>query len=221
MRRVLAVAAVPVLAAALAGCGGGGTSGGGAKQRARPTLQSSGSDCDLKQITAGARREGRCVARGVQITVANRTHWLHGKDYDARILGARTLRSLAAARGRRLAANGRFVVVRLAIRNTLDAPHLFDRASNLAFLLIDHKYFGESPAPEAIRSLGPFRLRKAAIQPDEVATGAIVFDVPTGHARHLTARGGNLILVDFGDEAKGFPTGTEPLVALGYIRLWK
>jgi hypothetical protein len=220
MRRFVAVAAVPVLAVVLAGCGGGGANGG-AKQRARPTLESSGTDCDLKQITAGARREGRCVARGVQITVANRTHWLHGKDYDARILGVRTLSSLAAARGRRLSANGRFVIVRLAIRNTLDAPHDFDRASNLAFLLVDHKYFSESRAVETIRSLGPFRLRDAAIQPDEVATGTIVFDVPARRVRHLTARGGNLILVDFGDEAKGFPTGTEPLEALGYIRLWK
>jgi len=217
MRRALAIAAIPLLAAALAGCGGSS----GTKPRAQPAVQSSSSDCDLRQITAGARREGRCVARGVEVTVADRGHWLHGQDYDARILGLRTVASLPAGTGRRLGANGRFVVVRLAVRNTLDAPHDFDRASDLAFLLVDRKYFGESSPAEGIRGVEPFRLRSAPIQPDEVATGTVVFDVPTQHAQHLFDEGGNLILVGFGDEAKGFPTGTEPLEALGYIRLWK
>src|SRR5262245_2456860 len=109
MRRALAIAAVPVAAAALAGCGGGG------KQREQPRLQSTNTDCALRQITAGARREGSCVARGVKVTVADRAHWLHGRDYDARILSLRTLRSLPTGPGRDLRAKGRFVVVRLAI----------------------------------------------------------------------------------------------------------
>jgi hypothetical protein len=53
------------------------------------------------------------------------------------------------------------------------------------------------------------------------ATGAPHADVPVEHARNLFARGSNLIFVNFSDEGKGFPTGTQPLEALGYIRLWK
>src|SRR5262249_34583562 len=136
-------------------------------------------------------------------------------------LSLKTLRSLPTGPGRALRANGRFVVVRLAIRNTLDAPHDFDDASDLAFLLLDGKYFGESRAAEGIHGLRPFRLRSDKIQPDEDATGTVVLHVPTAHTRHLSPLGSNLILVNYGDAAKGFPTGSEPLEALGYIRLWK
>jgi hypothetical protein len=49
----------------------------------------------------------------------------------------------------------------------------------------------------------------------------VVFDVPPEHAKNLNAQGSSLIFVNFSDEAKQFPTGTQPLEALGYIRLWK
>jgi hypothetical protein len=210
MRRRFALAALVVLAAALAGCGGGR-----AKQRATPTVQSASSDCAFKQITAGARREGTCVARGVPVTVVNRSHWLHGKDYDGRILDIRTADSLGAVQPR-----GRFVVVRLRVKNTLDVPHEFDRRSDLAFLLVDGKYFGESTAAER-RVPDSFRRRNSALQPDEVASGTLVFDLPPEHAKNISESGSNLILVNFSDEAKHFPTGSQPLDALGYIRLWK
>ena len=214
MRRLLAFAAVATLAVVVAGCSGG------TKSKARATVLSSSSDCDLKGITAGPRREGACVARGVRITVANRAHVLRGKDYDARILNVRTTRALHTRSGE-LRAHGRFVIVRLSIKNTVAAPHEFDRASDLVFLLVDKKYFGESREAERNPALSPFRSRSTALQPDETATGTVVFDVPVEPAKNLNARGSNLIFVNFSDEAKRFPTGTEPLEALGYIRLWK
>jgi len=64
-------------------------------------------------------------------------------------------------------------------------------------------------------------LRNTDIQPDEVATGTVVFDPPAEHARNLFAKGSDLIFVNFSDEAKQFPGGTQPLTALGYLRLWK
>jgi hypothetical protein len=67
-------------------------------------------------------REGTCVARGVALTVADRAHWLHGKDYAARVEGVRTVGTLHASSSGTLRAHGRFVVVTLSIRNTLDAP---------------------------------------------------------------------------------------------------
>jgi hypothetical protein len=214
MRRIfpLGLAALAVVAT---GCGGA------SKERVQPSVQQNSGDCDFRQITAGARREGACVARGVSVTVANRAHWLHGKDYDARVLGVRFANAMTTAAGRLLRPHGRFVIVTLAVRNTLAAPHEFDRASDLVFLLVDGKYFGESPEAESVRRLGSFRLRGADLPPDEVAAGTVVFDIPAEHSRHLSSRGSNLIFVDFGDEAKGFPTGTQPLQTLGYIRLWK
>jgi hypothetical protein len=211
MRSLLALFLLATLALFLAGCSGG------AKSRANhPTVLSSSSNCDFKQITAGARREGTCAARGVAITVVNRAHRLHGREYDARVLSVRRAKRLGQAR-----ANGTFVIVGLRIKNTLAAPHEFDRRSDLVFLLVDKKYFGESREAEGNPALSPFRLRRADLQPDETATGTVVFDLPLEHAKHLFAQGSNLIFVNSSDEAKQFPTGTQPLKALGYVRLWK
>jgi hypothetical protein len=208
MRPILVLAA---LAAVVGGCGGGG-----AKERVRPTVRSSSSDCGLKGITGGARREGTCVARGITITVANRAHWLDGKEYDARALSIRTATTLE-----KLRANGRFVIVRLSIKNKLDIPHEFGRRSDLVFLLVDKKYFGERRDAERSSSLNPFRLRTTDVQPDETATGTVVFDLPVQHVKNVFARGSNLIFVNFSDEAKRFPGGKRPLEALGYVRLGK
>jgi hypothetical protein len=205
---------VALLAAVLAGCDGGAT------KRAPVTVRRSSSDCDLKQITAGARREGVCVARGVTLTVVDKAHWLHGKEYDARVLSVRRASTLPARSGE-LRAHGRFVIVTLSIKNTLDTPHEFNRDSNLVFLYVDKKYFGERRDAETDPALKPFRLRSGDLQPDEAATGTVVFDVPVAHMKHLFAQGSDLIFVNFSDEAKRFPGGTEPLEALGYIRLWK
>lgn len=187
----------------------------------KATVQSSSSDCAFRGITAGPRREGTCVARGVAITVADRAHWLDGREYAARIVGVRTAATLHAGSSGTLRAHGRFVIVTLAVKNTLAAPHAFDRRSDLVFLFVDQKYFSENAEAEADPALRPFRLRTTELQPDEVATGTVVFDVPVEHAGHLSATGSDLILVNYSDEAKGFPTGSQPLKALGYIRLWK
>ena len=203
-----------LLATFVAGCNGG------AKKRVQPTVQASSSDCELKEITAGVRREGVCVARGVTITVANRAHWLHGKEYDARVLRVRTATTLHTRSGK-LRARGRFVIVKLSVKNTLDAPHEFDRRSDLVFLFVDGKYFGESREAESDPALGSFRLRRSDVQPDEVVSGTVVLDLPVEHAKNLFTQGSDLILVNFSDELKRFPTGSQPLVALGYIRLWK
>jgi hypothetical protein len=190
-------------------------------QAKKATVQSSSSDCAFKGITAGPRREGTCLARGVALTVADRAHWLHGKDYAARVEGVRTAGTLHPGSSGTLRAHGRFVVVTLSIRNILDAPQAFDRRSDLVFLFIDKKYFSENAEAETDPALNSFHLRTTHLQPDEVATGTVVFDVPVEHARHVSAQGSDLIFVNYGDEAKGFPTGSQPLQALGYIRLWK
>jgi hypothetical protein len=202
--------ALTALAVVIAGCGGRGSS------RVRPTVQATSSDCGLKGITAGPRREGVCVARGVTVTVANRAHWLHGEEYDARVESVRT-----AATVDKLRAHGRFAILTLAIKNTSEIPRGFDRRSDLVFLLVDQKYFGERRDAERDPALRPLRLRRNSVQPDETTTGTVVFDLPTEHATNLLAQGSNVIFVNFSDEAKQFPGGTQPLGALGYVRLWK
>jgi hypothetical protein len=212
MRHLLAVSGAVLSAIAVAGCSGGES---GAAPRARPTVESSGSDCAFKQVTAGARREGRCVARGVLVTVVDRRHRLHGKDYDARILGIRLAKTVGAARAR-----GRFAVVRLHVKTTAPTPRPFDRHSDLVFLLVDGSYFGENRAAENAAA-DSFRSRRTALRLGAAVTGTVVFDLPDEHARHVFTTGSNLILVPVADESKRFPTGTQPLGSLGYIRLWK
>jgi hypothetical protein len=212
MTRFLAATAALAALAVLSGCSGHSV---GRRTRANATVQSSSSDCAFKEITAGARREGTCVARGVSVIVVDRPHWLHGTDYDGRILDVETADALSAVRAR-----GRFVVVRLRVKNALDIPQPFDLRSDLAFLLVDGKYFGESSAAER-RLAQSFRRRALVLQPDEAASGTVVFDLPAVHAKHIAQTGSNLILVPFREEAKEFPTGTQPLDSVGYIRLWK
>jgi Domain of unknown function (DUF4352) len=206
VKSLLAALAALVL---VAGCGGSGGKKGSV------SITQSNNDCGFKQITAGARREGTCVARGVAITVVNKAHLLHGKQYDARILATRSARTVG-----RIKSHGTFEIVKLAVTNTLTTPQAFDRHSDLVFLLVDGKYFGERSDAE-VQSLDPFRLRRGAIQPDGTATGTVVFDVPMQVQKDLTVMGSNLILVNYEDESKSFPNGSQPLRALGYIRLWK
>jgi hypothetical protein len=71
------------------------------------------------------------------------------------------------------------------------------------------------------RALDPFRSRATGVQPGESATGTFIFDLPPEQVKHLFEEGSDLIFVHFDDEAKRFPTGNQPLDALGYIRLWK
>jgi len=189
------------LAVVLAGCSGG-------KDKTTPVVESSSTDCGFKEITSGPRREGTCTARGVHVTVANKAHWLRGKDYSARIIRTRVQDDM--------------LIVDLAVKNTLDAPHVFDDQSNLVFVVVDGKYFAESREAEAAQLRpAPFRLRTEPIQSGKVATGTVAFRIPAERLDHLTNEGSNLILVSYGDADKQFPTGTEQLDALGYIRLWK
>jgi Domain of unknown function (DUF4352) len=205
VKPLLALVALVVL---VTGCGGGG-------KKSDVTISQSNNDCGQRQITEGARREGTCTVRGVAVTVVNKAHLLHGKQYDARILATRSVKTVGKVK-----AHGIFEIVKLAVTNTLTTPQAFDRRSDLVFLLVDGKYFGERSEAE-VQSLDPFRLRRGAIQPDGTATGTVVFDVPMQVQKDLTVMGSNLILVNYEDESKGFPNGSQPLRALGYIRLWK
>lgn len=197
--RLVALAAV--LSSYLAGCSGGATGD------RRAEVQRGSSDCDFKGITAGPRHEGSCVAHGVAVTVADKAHWLHGADYDVRVLDVRV--------------DGTEVTVDLAMRNTLTQPHWFDRDSNLVFMYVAKRYFAERPALEDDLTTDPFRHRPAAVQPGAAVTSSVSFALPAALVPRLDAMGSNLIFLGYADAAKGFPTGTQPLKTLGYIRLWK
>jgi hypothetical protein len=194
------IALLTLLACALPACSG--TTG----QR-RVNLSASNNDCDFKGITAGPFREGDCVARGVAITVVDKAHWLHGREYDARLVRLRT--------------RGRSVTLTLAVRNTLTTPHEFDRRSDLVFLLVDDRYFRESPQLESASTTDPFRTQRGALMPGRATSGTVSFRLPSAQIGHLGSSGSDLVFVNYSDEQKGFPTGSQPLTALGYIRLWK
>src|SRR3954447_13777436 len=150
------------LAAALmlfGACSGDGRSGnaaasppsGSSSDNAQSPIAVSNTDCDFKGITSGAREEGECTARGVAITVADKAHVLHGKEYDAQVKDVHT--------------NGTTVTVTFTVTNTLDSAHDFDRQSDLVFLLVDGQYFSEQPSVET--ATDAFRARSSELQPGE------------------------------------------------------
>ena len=177
-----------------------------AKPSTSPASSSGGGDCDVKGITSGDRREGECTAKGVAVSVVDKASTLHGKEYDAHVESVDT--------------NGTIVTISLRVKNTLSSAHDFDRRSDLAFLLVDDQYFGERPDLETDPATS-FRLRATDVPPGETVTGTVVFGLPPDQVARLSSEGSNLVLVTFSDEAKGFPSGSQPLSALGYIRLWK
>jgi hypothetical protein len=215
----LVVIALPVLVLVVAACGG-------AKKAETPTrahtrVSPRNSACGKAGITAEPNREGSCIANGVTITVADRAHWLHAADYDARFLSLRTTTTLKQRSGGTLRAHGKFVIVKLSIKNKLPNPEFFDRRSNLVFLLADKKRFSESHDAETDPALDPFALRGTALQPDEVATGTIVFDLPLEHAKNVFEQGSDLIFVNFSDEGITAAALSPPSGRIGFIRLWK
>jgi hypothetical protein len=213
MRRALELAILVALLA-LVGCGG-------AKKKAS-TIVAANNACERAGITTGPRHEGVCVVNGVTITVANKAHWLQGKEYDARVTGLRTATTLRTPTGRPLRAHGKFVIVKLSVKNKLDAPHDFDRASDLVLLLVDHRRFSENHQAEHDPSLDSFALRGTPLQPDEVTAGTIVFDLPSEHAENVYATGSDLIFITFSDEGSVTAAAVSPPSrTIGYVRLWK
>jgi hypothetical protein len=210
--------AIPVAVLAMSGCGN--TKKTEKANRAHPRVSSRNSACERAGISSEPYREGSCVESGITITVADRAHWLHGTDYDARFLNLRRITTLEGRSGNPLRAHGTFVVVELRIKNKSLAPHVFDPSSNLVFLLVDQKRFSESRVAETDPLLKPFALG-AALQPDEVATGTVVFDLPLEHAKNVLARGSDLIFVNFGDEGVTAASLKPGSGRLGFVRLWK
>jgi hypothetical protein len=204
-----------VLVAGAAGCGGTHKS----LKKTQATLSSNTPQCDASGITKPPAREGVCSANGVTVTVADKAHWLHAGEYDVRVVGIRTATTLRSART--LRAHGKFVVIRLSVKNTSNAPRAFDSSSGLVSLLVDKKHFTESREAETDPSLNSFRLRGQALQPGDTATGTVAFELPLKHAKHLYAAGSDLAFLNFSDEASGYPVSPRAPKKLGFIRLWK
>lgn len=202
----------------VAGCGGGKKTTGstaGSNPNAVTvttngqtlTLSGGTAECDAKQITAGAFREGSCAVYGVTVTFVDKTHWLHRREYDVHLQGVRT------ASG----PNGTFAVVTLSVRNKGSSGLAFDRHSDLVFLTVNKTIYDERHDAEKARS-DSFVRRGTAIAPGGAATGTVVFDIPADQAQNVSAATNNLVFVNIADE------GASPAVppkTMGYIRLWK
>jgi hypothetical protein len=208
-----------VLVAGAAGCGG--THKATSLKKTQATLSSNSPQCDASGITKPPAREGVCTFNGVTVTVADRAHWLHAGEYDVRVVGVRTATTLRTRSARTLRAHGKFVVIRLSVKNTSNAPRAFDSSSGLVSLLVDKKHFTESREAETDPSLNSFRLRGHALKPGDTATGTVAFELPLEHAKHLYAAGSDLVFLNFSDEASGYPVSPRAPKKLGFIRLWK
>jgi hypothetical protein len=221
--RLTAVASVLPAIAVAAGCGGSPKKH---VSRAHTSIRAaSGDNCDAKGISGSARREGVCTAGGFRVVVVNKAHWLHMQGYDVRILGMRPAVSLKPRSGP-VRSHGRFLVVTLSVKSRLASPQRFDNGSNLVQILINKKTFSENAEAEADPTIGSFASRTVEIQPDEVNTGTVVFDLPVQDYRDRVAQGSDLVFLDANSQAGVVVTGSSALQTgavptAGYIRLWK
>jgi hypothetical protein len=213
------------------GCGGGKTTAGPTTTSGSTTtgvtlttngqtltLPSATAQCDAKQLTAPAYVEGSCVVYGVTLTFVNKAHWLHRREYDARLEGVRTATALHTRSGQTIRPNGTFAVITLRVRNTSGSGFAFDPKSDLVFLTVSKTIYDERHDAEVDASLDSFAARRTVIGPGKAVTGTIVFDVPADQAQKIAVPENNIILMNLADEGR---RPDAPPKTMGYIRLWK
>ena len=182
------------------------------------TLPSATAQCDAKQLTAPAYVEGSCVVYGVTLTFVNKAHWLHRREYDARLERVRTATALHTRSGQTIRPNGMFAVITLGVRNTSGSGFAFDPRSDIVFLTVNKTIYDERPDAEQDPSLDSFAGRRAVIAPGTSATGTVVFDIPADQAQKISVPENNIILMNLADEGR---RPDAPPKTMGYIRLWK
>lgn len=174
--------------------------------------------CEARGINARERNEGTCIdENGQKARVVNRDTTLKLKDLQARVTSVEVADSATGDVGS-AAANGQFVIVRLAVTNDLDVPTRFNDSQDQVALTVNGKLFSEDFDTENGNLAGSFVWDAEEIQPTAEKEGAVVFDVPDRIARKVET-GGNLVVLGFADKDRGADSGGPRLE--GVIRLYR
>jgi hypothetical protein len=170
------------------------------------------------ELTCQAGRQGPCrTSGGVTLYVADPGHFAHLDELDVKLVRYATDKTIAHSYGSVARANGRYVIVRLAIRNKLHHLAQYEIIGKQPTGLV----IGEDVYTEdfdAVNDVGNERywLGKE-IQPGATRDGVVVFDVPAEKTKMV--KDGAVIVTDFsaeGDVSSGrvaalrFTAGTVP-----------
>lgn len=95
-------------------------------------------------------------------------------------------------------AKGKFVVVSLSVTNHSDSPQRFDGigGNQTALVLANQKEYSEDFDVGNGIDQNSFTWNSDDIQPDQTVTHDVIFDVPA----HAVVSGGNLAVLNFGDD---------------------
>jgi hypothetical protein len=153
--------------------------------QARAALPAGDQPCAARGIGAARGPEGTCRSTdGATVTVVDRGHRLRLPDSTVRVLGEKTGSVLVPRSpfGSFHRAKGRFVYLRVGVRNTGDNPldGLYE-----ARLLLDGRTYDQDVGNGAlVTPLDAFPL-----QPGEYTNAGLLFDVPRSVARAALRRG--------------------------------
>lgn len=176
-----------------------------------PTPTPDPTDCDNLGINPQELKEGNCVSEGTKIQVVNKGTPL--KLQEVRVKLDSIAHTTTIPRPYDSPLVGSYVVARVSVTNRLSAPVTVDAPSMFSLWLDDRSY---NPDFDAMNESGEDGLVYEEIQPDETATGIVVFRVKPKRANALNSNG-NLNVVQFSD-AEGF--GGTPTKRVGIIRTY-
>jgi uncharacterized protein DUF4352 len=158
---------------------------------------SSSSDCEAKEISTGARKEGTCVEGDTKVVVANLHSPLKLESLEARLLGIKERKSISGEYGESDTANGIFVTFELKITNLSHAPQEFEEEQ--AVLFVDESIYTQDFEVQNGIEQDSFLWQGAAIQAGNSVEGTVTFDIPKKVAKKITEEG-NLDFLNFGAE---------------------
>jgi hypothetical protein len=168
--------------------------------------------CDVKGINPKKLREGACTEKdGTKVKVVNRGSLLSLPQLDVRVINITPATEIAREFDTPLV--GSYVIAQVSITNKLNSP-LDPNAQDLFALVLDDREF--HPNFDAMNDGENPLMGYDDLQPDETATGRVVFNVAAKRI-HALDTNGNLLVLQFSD-ADGF--GGKPKHRIGVIRTY-
>jgi hypothetical protein len=156
-------------------------------------------DCDEKEVSSGAYKEGTCTEEGHKIVVVNRETPLKLKTLEAELEDIQ-LKKTITSEGESETANGVYVIFDLKITNLGHAPAEFEESQ--ATLLISENLYTPDFEVQNGYETRSFLWQGEQIQPLNSQRGTITFDIPKKLAADLTENG-NLDIINFGTNSFG------------------
>jgi len=154
--------------------------------------KSDSKDCEVLGIDRKGLREGTCITQGQSVKITNRDHALTLPQMNVRLNSIEAVSSIHREYESPLV--GSYVIANVSITNKLDDPVEVD-ASDMFSLSVEGKT--SNPNFNAMNN-GDNPLIYEEIQPDETATGDVIFKVAASHVDGL-AKDGNLSVLQFSD----------------------